>query len=311
MNQEKTWVGIDVSKANLDVYVVPQGVSLQAPNTPAGVEALLVQLKATPPHLVVVESTGGLERTVVAGMQHASVPVAVANPRKVKGFAIALGKAKTDKLDAEVIARFAQSVNLPAQVPLAESAQQLSELMHRCGQLVEMQVAEKNRLARAAQSVRADIEDHLKQLEQRLDALNQQIQTLGQQQADWQRKDRILQSVKGIGPVTAVLCLVELPELGKLSEKQIARLVGVAPLNHDSGQHKGKRLISGGRTRVRCGLYMATLVATRFNPVIRDFYQRLLAKGKPKSVALIACLRKLLVILNAMIRNNTLWQAPV
>jgi transposase len=259
----------------------------------------------------VVESTGGLERTVVSGLQSATIPIAIANPRKVKGFATALGKAKTDKLDAEVIARFAQSVNLQPQPQIAASAQQLSDLMHRRQQLVEIQVAEKNRLARASKTVQADIEEHLKQLEQRIESLNEQIQHLGQQQADWQRKDQILQSVKGIGSVTAALCLVELPELGKLNEKQIARLVGVAPINHDSGQHKGKRMIAGGRTRVRCGLYMATLVATRHNPVIRDFYQRLLAKGKLKLVALVACMRKLLVILNAMIRDNTLWQAPV
>jgi transposase len=209
-----------------------------------------------------------------------------------------------------VIARFAQSVNLLPQARVAASAQQLSELMHCRQQLVEMQVAEKNRLSRAPKTVQADIEEHLNQLQQRLDALNLQIQTLGQQQGDWQRKDQILQSVKGIGPLTAALCLVELPELGTLNEKQIARLVGVAPINRDSGAHNGKRMIAGGRTRVRCGLYMATLVATRHNPVIRDFYQRLLAKGKPKLVALVACMRKLLVIINAMIRDNRLWQEP-
>lgn len=311
MTLEKTWVGIDVSKDNLDVYLLPQGTTIQVANTEAGVQALMAQLKPTSPHLVVAESTGGLERTLVSGLQSAAMPVAVANPRKVKGFATALGKAKTDKLDAEVIARFAQSVNLQPQPLIAASAQQLSDLMHRRQQLVEIQVAEKNRLSRASKTVQADIEDHLKQLKQRLESLNQQIQTLGQQQADWQRKDKLLQSVKGIGALTAALCLVELPELGKLNEKQIARLVGVAPINHDSGKHKGKRMIAGGRTRVRCGLYMATLVATRHNPVIRDFYQRLLAKGKLKLVALVACMRKLLVILNAMIRDNKLWQAPV
>jgi transposase len=311
MTFEKTWVGIDVSQASLDVYLLPPGTALQVSNTEAGVQELIAQLKSTPPHLVVVESTGGLERRLVSGLHQAAIPVAVANPRKVKGFATALGKAKTDKLDAEVIARFAQSVNLQPQPMIAASAQQLSDLMHRRQQLVEIQVAEKNRLSRAAKIVQADIEEHLKQLEQRIEALNQQIQTLGQQQADWQRKDEILQSVKGVGAVTAALCLVELPELGKLTEKQIARLVGVAPINHDSGKHKGKRMIAGGRTRVRCGLYMATLVATRHNPVIRDFYQRLLAKGKLKLVALVACMRKLLVILNAMIRDNKLWQDPV
>jgi len=311
MTFEKTWVGIDVSQASLDVYLLPPGTALQVSNTEAGVQELIAQLKSTPPHLVVAESTGGLERTLVSGLHQAAIPVAVANPRKVKGFATALGKAKPDKLDAEVIARFAQSVNLQPQPMIAASAQQLSDLMHRRQQLVEIQVAEKNRLSRAAKIVQADIEEHLKQLEQRIEALNQQIQTLGQQQADWQRQDEILQSVKGVGAVTAALCLVELPELGKLTEKQIARLVGVAPINHDSGKHKGKRMIAGGRTRVRCGLYMATLVATRHNPVIRDFYQRLLAKGKLKLVALVACMRKLLVILNAKYRDNKLWQDPV
>ena len=311
MTLEKTWVGIDVCKACLDVYILPQGSVFQVPNTEAGIQTLIEQLQATPPHLVVAEATGGLERTLVLGLHTAAIPVAVANPRKVKGFAIALGKAKTDSLDAEVIARFAQSVNLQPQALIAASAQQLSDLMHRRQQLVDIQVAEKNRLSRASKTVQADIEEHLQQLEQRLEALNQQIQALGQQPADWQRKDKLLQSVKGIGAVTAALCLVELPELGKLTAKQIARLVGVAPLNHDSGKHKGKRMIAGGRTRVRCGLYMATLVATRHNPVIRDFYQRLLAKGKLKLVALVACMRKLLVMMNAMIRNNTLWQAPL
>lgn len=311
MALEKTWVGIDVSQNSLDGYLFPQGTTFQVSNTQAGVQELIAQLQSTSPHLVVVESTGGLERTVVCGLQQQAIPVAIANPRKVKGFAIALGKAKTDKLDAEVIARFAHSVNLQPQPPIAASAQQLSDLVHRRQQLVDIQVAEKNRLTRASTTVRADIEDHLKQLEHRIEALNQQIQALGQQQTDWQRKDTILQSVKGIGAVTAALVLVELPELGKLTDKQIARLVGVAPINHDSGKHKGKRMIAGGRTHVRCGLYMATLVATRHNPVIRDFYQRLLTKGKLKLVALVACMRKLLVILNAMIRDNQLWQDPV
>lgn len=311
MTLEKTWVGIDVSKDRLDGYLLPEGTTFQVANSEAGVEELIAHLQSTPPHLVVVESTGGLERTLVWGLQQAAMPVAIANPRKVKGFATALGKAKTDKLDAEVIARFAQSVNLQPQPMIAASAQQLSDMVHRRQQLVEIQVAEKNRLARASKVVQADIEDHLKQLEHRIESLNEQIQQLGQQQADWQRKNQILQSVKGVGSVTAALCLVELPELGKLGEKQIARLVGVAPINHDSGKHKGKRMIAGGRTRVRGGLYMATLVATRHNPVIRDFYQRLLAKGKLKLVALVACMRKLLVILNAMIRDNQLWQDPV
>ena len=170
-----------------------------------------------------------------------------------------------------------------------------------------MQVAEKNRLTRATPGVEADLTEHIEQLQARIESLNEQIQTLASQQQDWQRKSEILQSAKGVGKTTAALCLAELPELGKLSDKQMARLVGVAPLNHDSGKHKGKRMIAGGRTAVRCGLYMATLVATRHNPVIRKFYKRLLDKGKLKKVALVACMRKLLVILNAMIRDNKTW----
>lgn len=310
MTLEKTWVGVDVCKDVLDIYLLPQGLTSQQPNSEAGVQALIEQLQSIPVSLVVVESTGGLERLLVSGLQAATIAVAIANPRQVKGFAVALGKAKTDKLDAQVLARFAQSVELKPQPIVAPHAQQLSDLVRRRQQLVAMQVAEKNRLNRASQAVLSDIKDHIEQMQKRIEALNEQIQTLAQQQHDWQRKDEILQSVKGIGKVTSALCLAELPELGTLSEKQIARLVGVAPINHDSGKHKGKRMIAGGRTSVRCGLYMATLVAIRHNPLIQAFYARLLANGKLKKVALVACMRKLLVILNAMIRDNKLWQAP-
>lgn len=310
MTSQKTWVGIDVSLALLDIYVLPQGLTLQQPNSEAGIQVLIEQLLLLPSPLVVVESTGGLERLLVSSLQRVNLAVAIANPRRVKGFAIAIGKAKTDKLDAQVLAQFAQSVEPRVQSTVAPEAQQLSDLVRRRQQLVEMQVAEKNRLTRASQSVQTDIKAHIEEMQKRIETLNEQIQSLGQQQRDWQRKDEILQSVKGIGKVTSALCLAELPELGTLSEKQIARLVGVAPINHDSGKHKGKRMISGGRTSVRCGLYMATLVAIRHNSVIQTFYERLLANGKLKKVALVACMRKLLVILNAMIRDNKTWQAP-
>lgn len=219
-----------------------------------------------------------------------------------------MGKAKTDNLDSEVIARFAQTVQPERQPVLAPQGQQLSDLVRR-RQLVAMQVAEKNRLNRASETVKRDIEDHIEYLNDGIDQLNDQIQSLAEHQPDLQRKSKILQSLKGIGNVTVALCLSELPELGTLSDQQIARLVGVAPIKHDSGKHKGKRMIAGGRTSVRCGLYMATLVATRHNPVIREFYQRLLANGQLKKVALVASMRKLLVILNAMIRDNKTWQA--
>lgn len=309
MTLEKTWIGIDVSQESLDGYVLPQKLCFHYPNSEVGIGVLIDQLRPLSPTLVVVEATGGLERQLVSALQAATIPVAIANPRKVKGFAIALGKAKTDPLDAEVITRFAQTVQPEPQPVLAPQAQQLSDLVRRRQQLVAMQVAEKNRLNRAPECVQSDIQAHIEQMQQHIDHLNDQMQALAEQQPDLQRKSMILQSVKGIGQVTAALCLSELPELGTLSDKQIARLVGVAPINHDSGKHTGKRMITGGRTAVRCGFYMATLVATRHNPVIRAFYQRLLAKGKLKKVALVACMRKLLVILNAMIRDNTTWQA--
>jgi transposase len=308
MTTDYTWVGIDVSKAQLDTYILCQGQKLQTGNTANAIPDLISPLMTLPRPFVVVESTGGLERAVVTALQQAKIPVAIVNPRKVKAFAIALGKAKTDRLDAEVIARFGQATHPRPQAPVTATAQQMSDLVRRRQQLVAIQVAEKNRLSHPHQSMASDIEQHLEYLQHRIDDLNAQIQQLTEH-PDWQRKRIILCSVKGIGAITAALCLAELPELGILCDKQLARLVGVAPINHDSGQHKGKRMIQGGRTAVRCGLYMATLSAIRFNPVIKAFYQRLIAKGKLKKVAIVACMRKLLVILNAMIRDNTPWQA--
>jgi transposase len=223
MTQEKTWVGIDVSQQQLDVCVLPQGFTMQQPNTEAGIHRLIEQLLPLSPTLVVVESTGGLERAIVQGLQAAAISVAIVNPRQVKGFAIALGKAKTDPLDAYVLARFVQSVEVREAPQVSPQAQQLSDLVRRRQQLVEMQVAEKNRLSRANPVVQTDIQEHLEQRQQRIQRLNEQIQGLAQQQADWQRKQTLLQSVKGVGKVTAALCLAELPALGTLSDKQIAR----------------------------------------------------------------------------------------
>lgn len=219
MTEEKTWVGIDVSKEVLDIYVLPQGLTLQQPNSEVGVQSLIEQLHPLSPSLVVVESTGGLERALVSGLQAATIPVAIANPRKVKGFATALGKAKTDKLDAQVIAQFARAVQPQPQPVVSPQAQKLSDLVRRRQQLVEMQVAEKNRLSRASGTVQLDIKAHIEEIQQRIETLNEQIQSLAQQQADWQRKNEILQSVKGIGKVSSALCLAELPEMGTLGRK--------------------------------------------------------------------------------------------
>lgn len=310
MNPEKTWVGVDICQTHLDVYILPSAQAYRYTNTIEGIEAFITQLNLFSVELVVFEATGGLERLLAASLQAHRIPMARVNPRKIKAFSIALGKAKTDALDAEVIARFAQSLRPAAQQLPPQTAQQFRDLVTRRRQLVAIKVAECNRLSRAPETIKADITEHIEQLTQRIDKLSEQIQQLAKQQTDWQQKQKLLLSVPGIGPVTSALCLAELPELGQLNEKQIARLVGVAPINRDSGQHKGKRMIQGGRAPVRCGLYMATLVAARHNPVIKAFYQRLLTKGKLPKVALTACLRKLVVILNALLRDNRPWQSP-
>ena len=306
MNQE-TFVGIDVCQSYLDVHIAPLQKSYRLENDLCGVEELVTRLKAVAPELVVLESTGGLERLVVGKLQAAQISVALVNPRKVRAYATALGKAKTDSLDALVLADFAKSIRPSPQQQIDESDQRLVDLVTRRRQLVEGRVAEKNRLSRAPKSVKEDIEDHIEYLDERIKSLDQEIKQLTQQ-SQFVDKQKILMSVPGMGPATSAVCLAELPELGTLTEKKIARLVGVAPINRDSGQYRGKRMIEGGRAHVRAALYMATLVATRHNPIIRQFFQRLLARGKLKKVALTACLRKLLIILNAMIRDSSLWR---
>lgn len=310
MTQTTNWIGVDVCQDWLDVHILATGKIVRQANTTAGIATLIQAWQPIEDIQVVLESTGGLERPFVKALQTAAIAVSMVNPRAVRDFAKALGKVKTDAMDAAVLAQFGATVKPRTQSAVSVLAQNLADLVRRRQQLVTMKVAEKNRLSRSPVVLRADIKAHIKQLEERIEQLNQQIQTLAQQQRGGPRKQAILCSVKGIGAVTAALCLAELPELGQLSDKEIARLVGVAPLNQDSGQHRGKRMIQGGRTTVRCGLYMATLVATQHNPVIRAFYDRLLERGKPKMVALVACMRKLLVIINAMIRDDKLWEDP-
>jgi transposase len=310
MTQTTNWIGVDVCQDWLDVHILATGEIVRQANTTAGIARLIQAWQPIADIQVVLESTGGLERPFVKALQTAAIAVSMVNPRAVRDFAKALGKVKTDAMDAAVLAQFGATVKPRTQAAVSVLAQNLADFVRRRQQLVTMKVAEKNRLSRAPVVIQADIKAHIKQLEERIEQLNQQIQTLAKQQRGGKRKQSILCSVKGIGAVTAALCLAELPELGQLSDKEIARLVGVAPLNQDSGQHRGKRMIQGGRTTVRCGLYMATLVATQHNPVIRAFYDRLLERGKPKMVALVACMRKLLVIINAMIRDDKLWEDP-
>jgi transposase len=310
MSETTIWIGIDVCQAWLDVHRHPSGEYVRQPNTETGIAALIGTWPTDGTVLVVAEATGGLERPLVAACHGAGIAIAIVNPRRVRDFAKSQGKAKTDQIDAAMLAQFGSISHLTPQVRVATEAQTLSDLVRRRAQLVQHQVAEKNRLSSAPATIRADIEAHLAELKDRIDRFTTQIDALTQQQPESRRKRLILLSVNGIGDITAALCLAELPELGQLNSKQIARLVGVAPINQDSGKHRGQRSIQGGRTSVRCGLYMATFAATRFNPVIRPFYQRLIARGKCHNVALIACMRKLLVIINAMIRDDQTWLEP-
>ena len=308
-NQTCIYVGIDISKDHLDIYIDGTAQTLRVRNTQDGVESLIKQLQPLRIERVELEATGGLERLVVSHLCAADIPVSLANPRRVRAYGISLGRAKTDALDAKLLAEFGRSAQLPPSVILDPSSQELVDMVRRRRQLVEMRVAESNRLSRAAKAIQSDIQAHIEQLSARIEALEHSIEQRVAQPY-WQQRRKILTSFKGVGPVTASVCLSELPELGQLSAKEIARLVGVAPMNRDSGQFRGHRMIEGGRAHVRSALYMAALVASRRNPVIRDFYTQLVNRGKKKKVALVACMRKILVILNAMIRDNTCWIEP-
>jgi transposase len=307
---EDRFVGLDVSKRWLDVAVLPTSEGWRVGNTETEIAALIVRLRPLVPALVVIEATGGYELPVAAALAVAGIPVAIVNPRQVRDFAKALGKlAKTDAIDATVLARFAQAVRPEARPLPDEQSQKLEALLARRRQLVEMIVAERNRRAAARSGqVQTDIDEHIVWLKMRLGDIEEKLAAAVRQSPLWREKDVLLRSVPGVGPTVAVTLLAELPELGVLNRRQIAALVGVAPLNRDSGLQRGQRSIWGGRPTVRAALYMATLVASRCNPVIRALYRRLLAAGKVKKVALVACMRKLLIILNAMMRNRSTWR---
>jgi transposase len=308
MEQESLYVGIDVAKAHVDVAVRPIDSQWRGPYTDEGVQELASRLQALKPTLVLLEATGGLEMPLVATLATAHLPVVVVNPRQVRDFARATGKmAKTDSLDAQALAHFAEAVHpIPRALPDAD-AQALTALVARRHQVVSMIVAEKSRLGRALPSVRSRIRSHIAWLEQELKDLDRDLQSKLHHSPLWREKENLLRSVPGVGPQLALSLLAYLPELGTLDRKRIAALVGVAPFNRDSGAFRGRRSVWGGRPRVRAALYMATLVASRHNPAIRAFYERLVAAGKPKKVALTACMRKLLTILNAMLKHGTTW----
>ena len=312
MEAPPTFVGIDVSKARLDMALCPSGVPQSFSNDETGIKALIERLCEAKPVLIVLEATGGVERAVVRALITAEFPVTVANPRQVRDFAKATGQlAKTDILDAQILARFAEAVRSVLRPLPDEMTLELRALIGRRRQITEMLTAEKNRLSRAPRGVHKRIEAHIHWLEAELKRYNKDLDQTIRQSPIWCEQEDLLKSVPGIGSVISRTMLAELPELGSLNRKQIAALVGVAPLNWDSGLLRGRRVIWGGRAHVRTALYMAALTASRRNPVIRDFYKRLRAAGKAPNVALVACMRKLLVILNAILRHRVPWRPVV
>jgi transposase len=309
MNSE-AYVGIDVSKLLLDVNVLPSDQARQFTNDDKGVKQLVTFLSKTDPALIVFESTGGLEMLAVSALVEHQLPVVIINPRQVRDFAKATGRlAKTDAIDAGTIARFARDIRPEIRPLKDEHAQALSALNTRRRQIVDMLVAEKNRLHSSLKPNRKNIQQHIRWLEKALENINNDIDQMIKKSPTFCKNNKILQSFKGVGPVTAATLLCDLPELGFLDRKKIAALVGVAPLNCDSGQYRGRRRIKGGRAGVRRNLYMAAVAALRHNPMIKAFYDRLITAGKPPKLALTACMRKILVILNAMIKNRSAWIA--
>jgi transposase len=302
-------IGIDVSKRFLDVAETGSDQVRRWNNDPDGIAALVEGLAKRPSSLIVLEATGGYEMAAVQAMQYAALAVAVVNPRQARDFARASGQlAKTDAIDARILASFGAALR-PAPLPPIDASQAaISELVTRRRQLVDMLVAERNRMEHAGSATRRWIEDHILVLKSQLAQVDAALGLAVENSAELHRRHQVLTSVKGVGALTAAVLLAELPELGTIGHKQIAALVGVAPINHDSGQHRGQRHIGGGRQSVRCALYMATLVGVRFNPTLHAFYHRLRLAGKRPKVAIVAAMRKLLIILNALVRDDKLWQ---
>lgn len=306
----QVWIGIDVCKDWLDVHIRPEGKIFRLPNSEAGVKDLIKQLPVpTEVGRVILEATGGMELTAALTLHQAGFPVVVINPRQSRNFAKATNQlAKTDKVDAKILAFFGEAIFPELRTMAEEETRQLNDLVTRRRQIVEMLTAERNRLSAIRGKAREDIEANIEWLNQRLKGLDEQIAQQVKECLQWSEQQQILTTVPGVGKVVATTLISALPELGSLSSKQISSLVGLAPMNCDSGKMRGKRRITGGRAQVRSVLYMAALVATRYNPVIRNFYNSLIERGKLKKVALTACMHKLLIILNAMVKHKTPWR---
>lgn len=301
-------VGIDIAKDHLDIGVRPEGRTWQVPNTTDGITQVVSDITALAPFRIVLEPSGGYEREVVAALVAASLPVAVVNARQVRDFARATGQlAKTDRLDALILAHFAEAIKPETRELADEKTQALQALVTRRTQIVEMLTAEKNRLRLATAAVAPQIHAHIAWLTGQKSQLEEEMARQVAATPEWQEQDALLQSIIGIGPVVSLTLLAGLPELGRIRKKEIAALSGLAPLARDSGTLRGKRTIWGGRAAIRQALYMATVSATVHNPVLRTFYERLCAAGKPKKVAITACMRKLICIANALLRTKTRW----
>jgi transposase len=310
MNPQPCFIGIDVSKGTLDVHVRPSGAVLHTNNDADDIAALVTRVVEWAPTLVVLEATGGLEHPVAAALASAGVSVAVVNPRQVRDFAKATGQlAKTDAIDAAVLAHFAEAIRPQARPLPDEQARPLDGLLTRRRQLVAMRTAERNRLTATAgpKAVRQDLAAHVKYLDRRVAEMDKELEQAIRSSEVWRARDDLLKGVPGIGDVVARTLVAALPELGTLTGRRVAALAGLAPVARDSGTLKGRRAIAGGRGEVRSALYMATLSAVRFNPILKAFYGRLKAAGKPTKVALTAAMRKLLTILNAMVRSGRAW----
>ena len=308
MESTRCFVGVDVSKADLEIGVIPGSKTWKVSNDGPGIQQLIDSLVSLSPSVIVIEATGGYETLVASSLAMAQLPVVVINPRHVRSFAKAIGVlAKTDRIDCLVLAQYGKSIN-PEPRPLKdEQAQELTAMLGRRKQLVEMLTMEKNRIDKTTNSVLDYIHAHIVWLESQLQQVDNHLHNSIKNSPVWREKDKIIRSVPGAGPVLSVTLISELPELGILNRRQIAALVGVAPFNCDSGKRKGYRRVWGGRALIRSILYMATLSAVRCNPVIRSFYKRLIAAGKKPKVSLTACMRKLLIIINSMVRNGSLW----
>lgn len=308
MKSSEVFVGVDVSKAALDVCVIPKKQEWRVSNDDAGIRDVVKRLKAMRPSRIVMEATGGYQVPLSVALAGAGLPVVVMNPRQVRDFAKSRGYlAKTDRIDARVLAEFGER-NRPEVRPLKdEQTRELDALVNRRRQLKDMLTSEKNRLETSSKRVRRDVKTHITWLEKRVKDVDKDLDSFIKSTPVWREKDAIIRSVPGAGPVLSVHLLSKVPQLGIMNRRQISALIGVAPLNCDSGTHKGQRRVWGGIADVRCVLYMATLAAIRSNPVIRAFYARLLNAGKKRKVAITACMRRLLVIINAMVRNRTMW----